>query len=215
MSLDPASLAGYLKRQLDNNFPDGIGGDIPAVTNRALERLEHCFKPVRLRMYRRDGAPYFDHLHSDQYATFLYLAANTAFQMGDLRLAAKLYCLNKALNGFMCTYDTVLPEHFLIVHTAGMLLGKAAYSDYFVAIHNAATGTDRGKTPRIGKAVVIYGGAAIIGDCDIGANVSVAAGALVRNQAVPAGHVVAGVTPNLIMKPARRVLIDEFFAVSV
>jgi serine O-acetyltransferase len=164
-------------------------------------------------MYRRDGDCYFNHLHSDQYATFLYFAANTAWQIGDVSIASKIYCLNKALNGFMCMYDTILPERFLIVHTSGMLLGKATYSDYFVAIHNAATGTDRGKQPRFGEGVVIYGGAAVIGDCDVGSHVSVAAGALIRNQSVPDGHVVAGSSPDLLVKRARRNLIEEFFTI--
>jgi serine O-acetyltransferase len=87
----------------------------------------------------------------------------------------------------MCMFDTLLPDYFLVVHTVGMLLGKAKYSDYFVAIHDVTVGTDRGKQPRFGRGVVIYGGASVVGDCEIGSNVSVAAGALIRNQAVPDG----------------------------
>ena len=210
-SLTIAELSDYLGRQLGHFFPDGSTPDLRPVTPTAVERVEVCFRKVKLPMYRQGGEPFFDHLHTDHYAAFLYLASNVAFQHGDLRLAAKLYSLNKALNGFMCMYDTVLPPHFLVVHTVGMLLGKATYGDYFVAIHGVTIGTDRGLKPVLGKGVVMYGGSSIVGDSRIGDSVSVAAHALVRNEPVPAGHVVAGTSPHLSMKPATRVLVEEFF----
>jgi len=210
-SLSTAALTDYLGRQLQHFFPDGSDVDLRPVAPAALERIEVCFSRVRLPMYRRGDEPYFDHLHSDHYAAFVYLASSVAFQHGEARLAAKLYGLNKALNGFMCMYDTVLPPHFLIVHTVGMLLGKATYGDYFVAIHDVTIGTDRGVRPVLGEGVVMYGGSSVVGDCRIGDDVSVAAHALVRNEPVPAGHIVAGTSPHLTMKPATRVLVEEFF----
>jgi serine O-acetyltransferase len=210
-SLTTPALTSYLGAQLGHFFPDGGALDLERVVPEAMERVEECWKPARLPMYRRGAEPYFSHLHSDHYAAFVYIASNVAFGRGDMDLASKLYCLNKALNGFMCMYDTVLPPHFLVVHTVGMLLGKATYGDYFVAIHDVTIGTDRGKKPALGRGVVMYGGSSIVGDCVIGDNVSVAAHALVRNEPVPAGHVVAGTSPHLTMKPAARVLIEEFF----
>jgi serine O-acetyltransferase len=210
-SLTVAGLTAYLGRQLEATFPDGTAHELEPVVASAIERLAICFEPVQLPMYRRGGASYFDHLHSDQYATFVYLASNVAHGRGDLALAAKLYGLNKALNGFMCMYDTILPAHFLIVHTVGMLLGKATYGDFFVAIHGAAIGTDRGRRPRLGTGVVMYGGASIVGDSVIGANVSVASHALIRNESVADHSVVAGSSPHLTIKPSKRRLIDEFF----
>lgn len=210
-SLTTAALTEYLGRQLSHFFPDGNEPDLGRVVPAAVERVEVCFSKVRLPMYRHGGEPSFDHLHSDHYAAFVYLASSAAFERGDRALASKLYCLNKALNGFMCMYDTVLPPHFLLVHTVGMLLGKATYGDYFVAIHDVTIGTDRGVTPVLGTGVVMYGGSSIVGDCRIGDDVSVAAHALVRNASIPASHVVAGTSPNLTTKPAGRVLVEEFF----
>jgi serine O-acetyltransferase len=210
-SLTSDELKAYLGRQLDHFFPDGRVSPLDGVVDLALERLESCFAPVRLRMYRSGSETLFNHLHSDHYATFVFLASNVAFHEGEIELASKLYCLNKSLNGLMCMYDNDLPEHFLLIHTAGMLLGKAEYGDYFVAIHNAGVGTDRGRQPSIGPGVVIYGGAKVIGSCDIGRNVTVAANALVRNEVVQPGHVVAGSSPSLIIKPAKRSLAREFY----
>lgn len=213
-SLAPGALADYLGRQLAMFFPDGTSHDLPRVVAAAFERVAVCFEPVKLGMYRRDGQPYFDHLHSDQYASFLYLASNEAHRAGDAALAAKLYGLNKALNGLMCTYDTELPPRFLLIHTVGLMLGKATYGDYFVAVHGATVGTDRAMRPRFGRGVILWGGSAVVGDCAIGDNVSVAAHAIVRNQPVPAGHVVAGAPPSLVIKPASRPLIEDFFEVA-
>lgn len=106
-SLTTAAVTDYLARQLQHFFPDGGDPDLRPVASPALERVEVCFAPIKLPMYRQGDQPYFNHLHSDHYAVFVYLASSVAFQRGELRLAAKLYGLNKALNGFMCMYDTV------------------------------------------------------------------------------------------------------------
>ena len=108
-------------------------------------------------------------------------------------------------------YDTVLPEHFVVAHTTGTMLGKATYGDYFVCLHNVTAGTDHGFQSRLGQGVVMFAGSAVIGDCAIGANVSVAAGALILNTSIPAEHVAAGTSPHLIVKPAKRRLIEDFF----
>ena len=212
-SLDRRALAEYLERQLATWFPDGNPVALENVVPRALDRLALCFAPVKLGMYRRDGETYFDHLHTDQYATFLYFASNVAHHRGDSRLAAKLYGLNKALNGCMCTFDTELPAHVLLIHTVGLMLGKATYGDYLVAVHGATVGTDRGTRPVLGRGVVLFGGCAVIGGCEIADNVTIAAHALVRNERIPAGQIVAGGSPSLIVKPASRALITEFFDV--
>lgn len=210
-SLEAPRLVSYVGRQLDQYFPDGDSHDLERVVRRALERTEHCFGPVRLQPYRDGDRPRFDHLHSDQYATFLYLASNEAHRQGNPRLASKLYCLNKALNGLMCTYDTELPEHFLLFHTVGMMLGKASYGDYFVAFHHCTVGTDRGTPPRFGRGTVLYGGSGVVGRCEVGDWVSVGAQSLVRNADVPSDHVVGGISPALVIKPARRRIAAEYF----
>lgn len=210
-SLSAARLTAYVKHQLDHFFPDGRAVRVEKPVSEAIARIDVCFSSVKLSGYQLGGRAYFNHLHSDHYATFLYFASNAAWRMGDDKLAAKLYCLNKALNGFMCTYDTLLPERFLIIHSVGMLLGKATYSDYFVALHDVTIGTDRGMAPHLGRELVVCGGASIIGDCKIGQNVSVSAGSLILNQSVPDGHVVAKTSPALLMRPAKRNLIDVYF----
>jgi serine O-acetyltransferase len=211
-SLDTDSLILYLTAQLNHLFPDHKRHNLRRVVPHALDRLEKCLSRVKLPAYHVNDNIRFDHLHSEQYASFLYLASNVAWrEAGDTDLAAKLFCLNKALNGMICMYDTTLPDYFLIVHSVGIMLGKATYSDYLVVHQNVTVGTDRGRQPRLGEGVVICGGAAIIGNCEIGENVSVSVHSTVLNSSVPAGHVVAGRSPDLKIKPAKRRLVCEYF----
>jgi len=214
-SLEPSRLARYLARQLENMFPDDSEHDLAVVVPRALERVEHCFSRIKLSLYTKDGSVFFNHLHSEHYATFLYFASNTAWKdSGDIELASKLFCLNKALNGIICMYDTVLPDVFLIAHSVGIMLGKATYADYLVVHQNVTVGTDRGIQPRLSEGVVLFGGAAIIGDCTVGPNVSISTDSTVLNTSIPAGHVVAGRSPTLTIKQAKRPLIEHYFDVS-
>ena len=70
-------------------------------------------------------------------------------------------------------YNTALPDIFLIFHGAGTVLGKASYSNYFVALHGCTIGSHKGKYPILGTGVALTAHSAIIGDCTIGNNVSV------------------------------------------
>ena len=78
-SLGRADLSDYVKAQMRYLFPDDWKLDeLPAFANRALERLEYCFSRLRLKGFYDSEGPRFNHLHSDQYAIFLYYLANTA-----------------------------------------------------------------------------------------------------------------------------------------
>jgi serine O-acetyltransferase len=204
-SLSPNDLADYLKAQLGALFPSGRTSRLRRLVGRALERVEYAFARIALPGYRVDGEATFSHLHGDQYAAFLYFAANTAWrEHEDVPLASKLFLLNKALNGIVVVYDTILPDVFVLMHTVGTVLGKANYGNYFVAAQNVTVGMDRDEVPTLGERVVLYGGCVVIGKSRIGDRVTIATNATVRGEEIPAGHVVAGSSPNLVVKPATR-----------
>ena len=54
--------------------------------------------------------------------------------------------------------------------------------------------------PIIGENVRMYANSSILGNCIIGRNVQVGAGAIVKNQDVPDNSIVFGQSPNLIIK---------------
>lgn len=204
-SLAPPDLAGYLEAQLDRTFPDGRRAQAGREVDRALERIEYAFARIVLRGYSDQGQATFSHLQGDQYAAFLYFAAHSAWRdRENVDLASKIFLLNKALNGIVIMYDTVLPDVFVLMHTVGTVLGKANYANYFVAAQNVTVGMDRGGTPTFGERVVLYGGASVIGPSSIGERVTVATNATVRGSDVPARSIVAGVSPDLRVRPATR-----------
>ena len=100
ISLGRDGLCAYVRGQLEHNFPDGVRGDVDAVVDGALERLEHCFKSIALPGYNQGEHASLNHLHGDQTAVFYYLASNEAFQRGDMTLAQKLFLLNRT-NGIV------------------------------------------------------------------------------------------------------------------
>ena len=210
-SLEHEALVAYLGRQLDAHFPDGTPHLLDAVVRDATQRSRQCFERIRHPSFGDSGTVIFDHLHGDQYTMFLYYASNTAWRTGDEPLAKKLFLLNKALNGFFCMYDTELPAVMFLNHALGTVIGRGTYGNYLLVTQNVTFGKDRGVAPVIGEGVIVYGGALVAGDSHIGDGVSIAAHAKVVNAEVPPDTVVAGESPNLVLKPRKRNLTEEFF----
>ena len=211
-TLPPDELTTYLRSQVESAFPDGARLRLGKVVRRALERVEHSFSRIVLRGYSDGGEATFSHLQGDQYAAFLYFAANTAWRdLEDQSLASKLFLLNKALNGIVVMYDTVLPEVFVLMHTVGTVLGKANYGNYFVAAQNVTVGMDRDGVPTFGERVILYGGSVVIGNSTIGDRVTIATNTTVRGENIPSGHIAAGTSPELNVKAATRDVAALYF----
>jgi len=191
-TLDRDTLRAYVENQLAL-FGGAPSGEIDRVLSVALERFERCLTAIALPGYSRAGRPFFNHLHGDQWTIFLYFCANTAWRfLENIDLAAKFYLLNRTLNSIVIMYDTALPEIFLLNHAVGTVLGKATYSDYFVAYHNVTIGSDDGVPPIVGERNVLYAGAAILGRSQTGSGVTVAANSTVLNRSIPADTIAIG-----------------------
>jgi serine O-acetyltransferase len=210
-SLDGPALTAYVRAQLQALFPDGTPVDAGDVVAAAAERARHCFAHIRHPAFGDADTTVFDHLHGDQYTMFLYYASNSAFVAGDVTLAKKLFLLNKALNGFFCLYDTVLPPVMFLNHALGTVIGRGTYGNYLLVTQNVTFGVDGDRTPVIGEGVIVYGGALIAGATTIGDRTVVAANAALRNADIPAESVVAGTSPDLIVRPRKRRLSETFF----
>jgi serine O-acetyltransferase len=214
LSLPPAALARLAARQVNNLFPDGddVAPDalLPAVTT-ALDRLEHCFQAIDNRYFFDGESAVFSHLHGDQYAMWLYLLANQLHRDGAPgAICDKLFLLNKSLHGCDIFYEVELPSIFLLVHPLGTVLGRGSYSDYFVAYQRVGVGSNRDVYPRFEPHVTLRPGAAVLGDCTVGANSQIAAESLVIGQDVPPGSVYIGkpganrIVPNRAPYPLWR-----------
>ena len=206
-SLSVAQLTSYVAAQLGALLPDGRSIDSTALrahVERALERTERCFARVRIKNFARDGQPCFSHLHTDQYAMFLYLLSHTVLRAERYPvLASKVYGLNKALHAIDAFYEVELPEVFFFQHPVGTVLGRAVYGNGFVVYQRCSTGSNLDSAaPVIGEGVVMFGGSAIIGRCTVGANAWLSVGTVVMDADVPADAVAFGQPPQNVFKPS-------------
>jgi serine O-acetyltransferase len=162
---------------------------------------------------RLTGYTVFSVLHSDLYAQLLYFAANSAWrELHDKQLATKFFCLNKALHGINCMYDTELPNVFLIIHGVGAVLGKARYSDYLVICQNVTVGADRGEAPTFSNGTYLGPGSAVVGRSVLGSRTVVALNTTIRGESIAGDCVVSGQSPNLSTRPIKRdILFGTYF----
>jgi len=194
LSLQKLQFQEYVSKQLNHFFPDNKivsfnHGD--RSFNMALDRTEYCFKDVILHSYNKNGHTFLNHLHSDQYTVFLWFLSNSVWkETANAELANKLFYLNKALNGFSCMYDTNLPDIFLILHSAGTVLGKAEYGNYLVVAQGTTVGAHKGIYPQIGKGVGLLPNSSVIGNSIIGDKVSIGINTTVYDMDVNSGNVV-------------------------
>ena len=80
------------------------------------------------------------------------------------------------MHGFDCMYDTKLPDIFLVFHGVGTMLGKASYSNFFVAMQGCTVGSHKEKYPVFGKGVSLTANSSVIGNCSIGNRCNLSAG---------------------------------------
>lgn len=219
-SLPTRALADYLARQIEMFFPDGEtyrADDIAHFADRALARVADCFRPIWIHYYREGDAPLFNHLHTDHYATFLYLFANTVHREGgNPRLATKAYYLNKALHGLDVYHAVELPPVFLFVHPVGTVIGRAAFTDFFAVYQNCTVGGNLDLDyPSFGKGVVLFSGSRVIGACRVGSNCLIAAGASVIDRDIPDNSVAFGPSSGGEVRPTRHDVIARIFRFAV
>lgn len=196
LSLKKQDLKLYLKNQLEYHFPDGLtqryyeGKDVDFAFEEALCRLENCFRHVVLPAYSNErGQTFFSHLHSDQYAQFLYYFMNSLWKRSQNRLICdKTMLLLRELNSIFMTYKCEMPDIFLFQHTVGTVIGNAQYSDYLLILQNVTINTgvekERFGTLKLGKGVSLLPGAKIISDEPIGDRVNIGVDAVVYKTAI-------------------------------
>lgn len=202
-SIDKKFLVDYLAKQLNMFFPDliEVSNCLVNIMPKAIERMKCCFSHIHKKYYFDNNQTIFNHLNSDHYAMFLYWIANEAYQHQYINLAEKAFLLNKALHGIDVFYSVKLPDIFLFVHPVGTILGNASYSNFFVVYQNVTIGTDvDGIYPTFGEEVVLYSKSSVIGNCNIGNNVSFAANSFIRNMDVHNNSIVFDLHPNAIIK---------------
>ena len=206
ISVPQSDIPAILIHQLESFFPisDEEKECINEKLRGALFRIEKCFSPNPNKYYHRNGETYFNPFHSGQYTVFLYFYSREVFLSGNSILADKIYYLNKIMNSCYLFYEVVLPDYFSLDHPHGTVMGRAKYSDGLSFAQYSTVGNNKGIYPVIGKNCRMCMNSAIIGNCHIGDNVTIGAGALVKDESVPSNSLVFGQSPNLIIKKKKE-----------
>lgn len=217
ISLSKSELCDYTSAQLNHLFPDpfsiNLKNDFSKEVDLAIFRLENCFKEISLKHYNDGEQTHLNHLFTDQYLMYVWFLANTIFKENpNKNICNKLYGLNKSLFAFDCMYDTELPNIFIIFHGAGTMLGKAKYSDYFIALQGCTIGSHKGKYPILDKAVSLTAHSSIIGDCSIGKRVSIGSYSNVFKKNIENDHVaIRNENGELSVKSSPNNYAQQFF----
>ena len=195
-SLSINQLAHLLVQQTDFAFPDGEplqAEELLPSLSLALARLEHCFSAIDNNYFFDGKHVIFDHLHGDQYAAWLYFASNQLYRDGAPQTwSKKVFLLNKMMHGCDIFYQVELPSIFLLVHPVGTVLGRGLYQDYFMVYQRCGIGSNHDIYPSLGRNVTLRPGSSILGNCNIGDNVAIAADSLVLDSSVPSDSVYFG-----------------------
>ncbi len=215
LSLSKSSLANYLLKQLQFFYPDGYPLNEKALTHsvsRAIDRLRICFDPIVSKYYFNGNTSIFNHLNGDQYSMFLYFVSNNAYLAGDENLASKIFLLNKTMFGLDVFYSVKLPEHFLLVHPLGSILGNAVYGDYLVVYQGVTIGsTNNGHYPTFSDSTILYSNTSILGNCITGKNFVLGANSSLINTKIEDNKVVLGNYPNNKIINNSNNLISNYF----
>lgn len=171
-----------------------------------IDKISYCFGQTNNKYYRKpvDGieVPFFNPYHSCQYTIFLYFYSRIIFEVTqDTLLADKLYYLNKIMNNCDLFYQIELPMHWGCEHPCGSIMGRAKYGEGFFFYQCCTVGGNHGYYPTIGDNVWMFSHSQIIGKCNIGDNVKLGAGCLIKDEDIQSNCLVFGQSPNLVIKP--------------
>lgn len=202
LQITKEDLIKLLIKQIDNLFfiSDKDVLEIHKYIDLVLERCEYCFSFTKNKYYSNNSGTFFNPFHSGQYSIYLYFFSKAVWIHGNSSLADKIYYLNKSLNACDLFYEVNLPDIFMLDHPVGSVLGRATYSNFFSFSQNCTVGNNKGIYPKIGEYVRMCANSMIIGNCNIGNNVILAANTCVKDEDIPSNTIVFGSSPSLILK---------------
>ena len=215
LSITEINLLNLLQSQLMSNYPDKQKINkktLKECVHNSIFRIQKCFNLVNLSYYIKGNNSYFNHLHGDHYAMFLYFVSNEAYLRNDEVLASKLFMLNKFYFGIDAFYSIKLPEYFLFTHPLGTVLGNASYENFLVVYQGVTVGsTNSGIYPIFSTSTILFSNSSIIGDCQIGNNFVLGSKASLVNTNVKDNKVVVGNYPNHNILDNKNNLISNYF----
>jgi serine O-acetyltransferase len=191
-----SSIAEFTNQQIKNILISNH--DVTPFVKVSLDRALNCFQHNRDKYYK--GERSISLFNSGQYSIYLYYLANTIYISGDNVLAAKIYYLNKILHSVDWFYEIELPTYWGVEHPVGSVLGRAKYNDGLYIYQGCTVGGNNKRYPSLGHNVIMYSNATILGNCNIGNNVILSTGTIIKEENIPDNCIVFGKSPNLVVK---------------
>lgn len=210
--MNERDLADFTNQQLKNLLISDH--DVTPFVKGSLDRALRCFEPNNNKYYTENKK--LSVFHSGQYSIYLYYLANTIYKTSaDTELATKIYYLNKVLHSVDWFYAIELPSYWGVEHPVGSVLGRAKYQDGLFIYQGCTVGGNKKKYPTLGHNVIMYSNSTILGNCNVGDNVIIATGTIVKDEDIPNNSIVFGESPNLVIKEKSKEnmyeLIDEIW----
>jgi serine O-acetyltransferase len=206
---DPIDTQRLVQTQLDNFFPAASSAKVDDVCNvAAVKRTANCINSIKY--WNTTG---FDHFISWQYATYLYfLSREVWINTEDGELAARIFCLNKALNAVELFYQIDLPPFFFLSHTPGLVFSQASYDNYCVFHQGCTVGRNGEERPVLQDGVILFPNSSVIGRCLVRSNTVIAPGVHLVNQDTPGNcYVFTGKSGRPIFKSQDGLYSDKYF----
>lgn len=210
-TLPKTELRGAIFRQLESFFPP-LNEEEKRMIEECLEivipQCEYNYSHSENKYFltEKEGRRItrFDAFHSIQWMTLLYYLSHELY-FRKSNLCDKVYYLNKIMHSVDLFYAIELPQIWSAEHPLGTVMGRAKYSNGFFFYQGCTVGGTKDKEgniyyPVIEENVRMYSNSSILGNCHIGKGAQIGAGAIVKNQDVPAGSIVFGQSPNLVIK---------------
>ncbi len=197
-------LAKYTNKQIENILISNV--NVENYVEESLNRTLKCLGMSKNKYYQNEFSVY----HTVKYSIYLYYLSNTIYLNGDEGLATKVYYLNKVLHSVDWFYAIELPEHFGAEHPLGCILGRAKYNNGFFIYQGCTVGGNKGFYPTIGRNVIMHANSTVLGSCNIGDNVLISTGTIIKDENIPSNCIVFGQSPNLVIKENRDEYIKEY-----
>lgn len=163
-------------------------------------RNEHS--RISSKYYRtRNKEAIVNPLNLEHYARLMYYFSHRLFlEKADKIMLDLIFLSLRTRYCIDMFYEFDLKEYFIPHHALGTILGRAEYDTHMVVSQNCTIGGNKGKYPKFGKGVILRPGSMVLGDCNVGNNVHIAARALIVDKDIPDNITVFGQVPNLVFK---------------
>ena len=226
LSLSQNELFSFIEKQVNHLFPDGVrfdGSDVRKAFSLALDRLENSMSVVTLPGYHdASGQTTFSHMHADQYAQLLYFIGNSLWNQNQNRAVCdKLLAMNRTLFSLFLSYKCKMPDHFVLGHPIGTILGNADYGDYLVVFQGVTVNTEQDEygqaAPHLGRGLFLGAHSKIIGKQTVGDRVSIGVGAMLFKDDVPNDSVVLLENGKTVVRPRKKAncKAQDYFSVRI